>query len=121
MKIKIMSTQIYDNHEDKIEENYNDASINILDKNIILKYNKNEIIMDKEKRYITVKSDKNNLFIELKKQNEFNYETPYGNIKMKTIGEKIELIQKPFRLLMEYNISLNDTINYKNIMEIIED
>ena len=40
MNIKIISTQIYDDHEEKIEEKYDDASVNFLDKNIILKYTK---------------------------------------------------------------------------------
>ena len=121
MNIKILSTQKYDDHEEKIEEKYNGASLNNLDKNVILKYNKNEIIINDNTKTINIKNEYNTLIVELNKQNEFDYETPYGKIKMKTIGEKLVIEQNPFKLVVEYNISLNELINYKNIIEIIED
>ena len=120
MNIKIKSVQIYEDHEDTIEEQYDNANINFLDKNVIVKYNKNEIIFDEKKKSVSVKREGNDIFIELNKENEFIYETPYGKINLKTYGERIEVLKYPFSMIIEYKITLNDTINYKNIMEILE-
>lgn len=120
MNIKIKSTQIYDDHEEKIEEQYEDAEINFLDKKVIVKYNKNEIIFDEEKNSVSVKREGNDIFVELNKENELLYDTPYGKINLKTCGKKFDVIKNPFSLIIEYTITLNDTIDYKNIIEIIE-
>ena len=120
MNIKIKSIQIYEDYEEKSEELYNDSKVNFIDKLLIINYNDNEIICNIEKNAIEIKRAENNIFIELNKANESTYETPYGNINMKTIGEKISINKSPFNMLFEYKIMFGSMAEYKNIIEIIE-
>lgn len=121
MNIKILSTQIYDDYEDKQEEQHKDSNVKILDKKIVINYNNNEeIIYNKDSNLIEIKREKNTILVQLNKENEISYETPYGMCVLRTLGEKISFEESPFRIVVEYKITLNDTINYKNIIEIVE-
>ena len=120
MNLIIKSKQIYDDHEDEIEEKYENYEINILDKSIMIIYNDNKIIFDKLKNIITINKLENSIFIELNKENEILYKTLYGNCTLKTIGEEFFISYKPFKLVMRYKVILEDIVNYKNIIEIFE-
>lgn len=120
MNIKIKSKQIYEDHEESFEEIYEDYKIKLLDKNIVINYNGVEIIFHKEKNVVEIKRKENNIFIELNKENESVYETPYGKMIMRTYGEKISIEEKPFILNIKYKITLGNVAEYKNIIEILE-
>lgn len=120
MNLKIMTTQIYEDHEEKQEELCADYKINFVDKNIIINYNDNEIICDLEKNTVEIKRLENTIFIKLNKENNSIYKTPYGDIQLKTIGKKLETIKNPFSIKIEYKIMLGKMAEYKNIIEIIE-
>ena len=120
MKLKIISKQVYEDYEEENEEIYEDYNIKFLDKIIVINYNNGEVIYDKEKNTVEVKRTENNIFIELNKENESIYETPYGNIQIKTFGKKNCVTESPFKMTIEYNILLGNTSEYKNIIEILE-
>ena len=120
MNLKIISKQIYEDHEEMNEELYADYKINFLDKSTLINYNNNEIIYDLEKNTVEIKRIENNIFIKLNEENIFVYKTPYGEIKLKTIGEKIELRKNPLDIKIEYKIALGNMAEYKNIIEILE-
>lgn len=121
MNMKIISTQIYDDHEEKQEEQHKDYSLKILDKNILINYNNgDEIIFNSENNIVEIKRDKNEILVKINAEHEFDYETPYCSFVLKTVGEKILVEKSPFKMVIEYKIILNDTISYKNIIEIVE-
>ena len=120
MNIKIKSTQIYEEHKEESEEIYNDVIVKFLDKNIVINYNNNEIVINQEKKTIEIKREENNIFIELQKEHEIIYETPYGNMNLKTYGEEILVQKAPFSLNFKYKIAFGNTTEYKNIIEILE-
>lgn len=120
MNLKIKSTQIYEDFKEENEEIHKDYCIKFLDKSIVINYNGNEIVFDKGNNTVEIKRSENNIFIELNKENESIYKTPYGNVEMKTCGEKITLIEKPFKMSIEYKIRLGNMAEYKNIIEILE-
>lgn len=120
MKIKVKSTQIYEDYKETQEEIYKDSDIKILDKSILINYNEVEIVWNKEEDTIEIKRPENSIFINLNKQNEFAYETPYGKTMIKTFGEKIAVNEKPFNMIIEYKIILGNMAEYKNIIEILE-
>ena len=120
MKIKIKSTQIYEDNTEEIEEKYDNAELNIVDKKVMLKYNESEIIYDENNQSIIVNNKGNCIYVEIEKEKESNYETPYGNFNIKTYGKSINFTSNPFRLKVEYMISLNNSIKYNNIINITE-
>lgn len=120
MNLKIISKQIYEEHEEMEEELYADYKINFLDKSVLINYNENEIIYDLEKDTVEIKRLENNIFIKLNEESSSIYKTPYGVINLKTVGEKIELKENPFNIKIEYKIVFGNVEEYKNIIEIIE-
>lgn len=118
MKIKIIGTQIYDEHEEKVVQEYEDAVIEIKDI-LTVKYNGGEIIYDKLSNIVVLKNGGNEIVIEVNKEKCLNYNTPYGIITMKTYGEEIILEENPFKVVIKYKIELNGTSSYKNVAEII--
>ena len=120
MSLKIITKQIYEEHEEKEEELYTDYKINFLDKSILINYNNIEIIYDLEKNKVEIKRAQNDIFIKLSTENTSIYKTPYGEINLTTFGEKIRLEENPFNLKIEYKITLGDMAEYKNVIEILE-
>ena len=117
MKLKIIGNQIYDDHEEKIENEYDNANI-IMGEKIIIEYLDGEIIYNKNENIIELKN-KNAIIVSLNEEKELNYNTPYGIINLKTRGEKILLEENPFKLIIEYKLVLNENVEYKNILEVI--
>lgn len=118
MKIKVIGTQIYEDHEEKIEKEFDDAVVNISD-TIQIIYKEGEIIFNENLNIIELKNQ-NNLIIELNKEKVLDYNTPYGIIKLKTFGKEFILEKNPLKLTVRYVISLNETMQYENIVEILE-
>ena len=118
MKIKVIGTQIYDEHEEKVIQEYENAVIEIKDV-LKIKYDGGEIIFDKLSNIVTLNNGGNEIVIELNKEKILTYNTPYGIISMKTYGEEIISYENPFRVIIKYKIELNGTSAYKNIAEII--
>ena len=116
MKIKIIGTQIYEDHEEKIKQEFDNVIVEMEDI-IAIKYEKGEIIYNKNTNVIELKSD-NNIIVELNKEKILNYNTPYGIINLKTFGEDIFIGENPFKLVVKYNLKLNEKVEYKNILEI---
>lgn len=120
MNIKINSMQIFSEHTDKIEETYTGATVKFLDKNIFINYNNSEIKLDNENKKIQIKRNENNIFVELEKEHENIYKTPYGNLKFITYGSEIKLEKEPFSLKLRYKIAFENIEKYENIIEITE-
>lgn len=120
MNIKIKSIQVYEDTKEEFEEVHVDSKIKFLDKLLVINYNDNEIVYRNDENIVEIKRDKNNIFIQLQKEMISAYETPYGTISLKTIGEKIDINKQPFSMYIEYKIILGDTKGYKNIIEIVE-
>ena len=118
MKIKVIGTQIYEDYEEKIEKIFDDAVVNISD-NIQIIYNDGEILFNKKLNRVEIKND-NNLIIELNEEKVLDYNTPYGIITLKTFGESFVIENNPFKLTIRYIIKLNGTMQYENIVEILE-
>lgn len=120
MNLKIITKQIYEEHEEMEEELYTNYKINFLDKSILINYNNNEIICDFGKNTVEIKRIENNIFIKLNEAITSIYKTPYGEINLKTIGEKIEIRKNPLDIKIEYKIALGNMAEYKNVIEILE-
>lgn len=118
MKIKVIGTQIYDEHEEKVIQEYENAVVEF--KNVLrIKYDGGEIIFDKLSNIVTLNNGGNEIVIELNKEKILTYNTPYGIISMKTYGEEMIAYENPFRVIIKYKIELNGTSAYKNVAEII--
>lgn len=120
MKIKIITKQIYDEHEETTEQVYEDASIIFENSKVTISYGEEKIIVNEKEKTLEILRDKNNIFIQQNEEKSLNYETPYGKIDLVTIGEKMFISHEPFSLIFEYKIIMNQQINYKNIIEIIK-
>ena len=118
MKIKVIGKQIYDDYEEKIEQEFENAEIKLNDI-IFVKYAEGEIKYNKSNNVVEIKKFDNNIIVELNKEKKVNYNTPYGIIDLKTFGENIYISENPFRLVITYRIIMNDTMDYKNIVEIL--
>lgn len=118
MKIKVIGTQIYDEHEEKVIQEYENAVVEFKDV-LTIKYDGGEIIFDKLSNIVTLNNGENEIVIELNKEKILTYNTPYGIISMKTYGEEIIAYENPFRVIIKYKIELNGTSAYKNVAEII--
>ena len=64
MKIKVIGTQIYDEHEEKVIQEYENAVIEIKDV-LRIKYDGGEIILDKLSNVVTLNNGGNEIIIEL--------------------------------------------------------
>lgn len=118
MKIKIIGTQIYEDHEERIEQEFENVIID-MNETFSIKYDEGEIIYNKSANVVEIRNQ-NNIMVELNKENIFDYNTPYGIISLKTFGEDIFIEENPFRLVIKYKIKLNEKIEYKNILEILK-
>ena len=110
MKIKVIGTQIYDEHEEKVIQEYENAVVEFKDV-LRIKYDGGEIIFDKLSNIVTLNNGGNEIVIELNKEKILTYNTPYGIISMKTYGEEIISYENPFRVIIKYKI-----INSKDVL-----
>ncbi len=118
MRLKITGTQIYEEQEEKVMQEYEEAKVEKRDK-IYIEYANETIIFDQEKMLLERKGN-HPMIVKLKEEKELKYQTPYGIITLKTIGKDFFLQEKPFRLVVRYSIIVNETSKYENILELME-
>lgn len=120
MNVKLKTKQIYDEHEEIQEALHENIEVNRLEEKIIIELNNQKIIIDKKECTLEILREKNDILIKQNEEKNLNYETPYGKIKMTTIGEEIQIEENPLKIIVTYKITMNDQIKYKNQIEIVE-
>lgn len=120
MNVKLKTKQIYDEHEEIQEALHENVEVNRLEEKIIIELNNQKIIIDKKECTLEILREKNDILIKQNEEKNLNYETPYGKIKMTTIGEEIQIKENPLKITVTYKITMNDQIKYKNQIEIVE-
>lgn len=116
MKVLIKSVQIFETHEDSVEEKY--------DCEFLESENGFEIIYDGTKiRYLDdvvyVDRENSSLVIEKGKINNSKLNTPYGVINMEIKGESVECLENPFDFKVRYLIKLGNLESYINELRIL--
>ncbi len=117
MKLKIIGTQVYDDYEDKVIQEFDNVKVDLKEVGSI-EYENNKIIYDKNNKTVEIQG-KNNIVVELNKEKILKYNTEYGIINLKTFGKEIQINENPFRLFIKYSIKLNEVVEYDNILEIV--
>ncbi len=120
MNVKLKTKQIYDEHEEIQEALHENIEVNRLEEKIIIELNNQKIVIDKKECTLEILREKNDILIKQNEEKNLNYETPYGKIKMTTIGEEIQIEENPLKIIVTYKITMNDQIKYKNQIEIVE-
>ena len=120
MNVKLKTKQIYDEHEEIQEALHENIEVNRLEEKIIIELNNQKIVIDKKECTLEILREKNDILIKQNEEKNLNYETPYGKIKMTTIGEEIQIEENPLKIIVTYKITMNDQIRYKNQIEIVE-
>lgn len=120
MNVKLKTKQIYDEHEEIQEALHENVEVNRLEEKIIIELNNQKIVIDKKECTLEILREKNDILIKQNEEKNLNYETPYGKIKMTTIGEEIQIEENPLKIIVTYKITMNDQIKYKNQIEIVE-
>ena len=120
MKIRIKSTQIFENHQETVVEEIEDAEVSFLDGVMRIKYGENEILVNQLEHELNLNRTQNSLKVKVNEKNVLNYETTYGKIILETYGEQIEIQEIPLKVILKYQITLNGTEEYSNIVEMIE-
>ncbi len=120
MNVKLKTKQIYDEHEEIQEAFHENIEVNRLEEKIIIELDNQKIIIDKKECTLEILREKNDILIKQNEEKNLNYETPYGKIKMTTIGEEIQIEENPLKIIVTYKITMNDQIKYKNQIEIVE-
>ena len=124
--IILKSKQIYENEEEQSEIKQ-EAEIIYENKNIIIEFIQ---IVEQEKipYKITINQDsvtyiraKNAIYLEKNKETITKYNTQYGYINMNTTLSKLKVERNGdqiSRILLEYDIQMENTAKYKNIIVI---
>lgn len=120
MNIKIKTKQIYDEHEEKQEMLHENASVSKRPETIIIELSDQKIIVNVKEKTLEILRDKNNILIKQNEEKSLIYETPYGKISLTTKGEKFLIQENSINILVEYQIIMNEQIEYKSQIEIIE-
>lgn len=120
MNVKLKTKQIYDEYEEIQEALHENIEVNRLEEKIIIELDNQKIIIDKKECTLEILREKNDILIKQNEEKNLNYETPYGKIKMTTIGEEIQIEENPLKITVTYKITMNDQIKYKNQIEIVE-
>lgn len=115
-KIRIKSSQIFEEHVDSIEEEY-ECTIEKFENVIKIVYD-NSVITIQDK-IVMIDREKGKLVIEDQIRNCMKYETPYGTIDIETQGKEIQLIEAPFILKLSYYIRVGNAKEYVNELQIV--
>ena len=115
-KIKVKSNQIFDNHMDSFEEEY-ECEIEKFENGFKIVYDGSMIIVEDE--VVTINNNNTNLIIEKAINNSSKYETPYGVIDIEVEGKELELNVDSNHLLVSYYIKIGNSEKYINELNII--
>lgn len=125
VNVEVKSIQVIDEKED-IMVLQGSGSIEDYEKGTILTWKipkeklefKMTILEDK----ILLKKQNQNMIFELGKTTKSSMQTPYGNIIMDIITNHIEVVKQEQtiqKILLEYDISMEEKIKYQNKIEIV--
>lgn len=115
-KIKIKSKQIFEEHIDSFEEEY-ESVIETFENGMKIVYDNNIITIQDGIAIIEKVNTK--LRIEEKVRNVTEYHTPYGMIELQIEGKEVEISDKPIILKLSYFIKVGNAKEYMNELQIV--
>lgn len=120
MKILINSKQIFEEHEDKVFEEYH-GDVVLIEGGFELKYDESKIIFRENKLIVTTQNT--SMIIEVNRTHLSSLQTPYGVIELEINGEYMEWQENPFLFEVRYKVKMEQTQCYINELQIqiIED